>query len=212
MSRFLFALISAVLLSPLPGLLWSPAAAGDSAATALARSPLFTSGTTPTGQGSAIMRALSLEQLAGSSARIVIGRARSFQSFGPSPDHPTYTDVTFSVEEELKATSRKKEVVIRLAGGQIGDTRFNIGGTPEFTVGEKAVVFLGKLSPDTYGVVGRKQGRFAIGSDGRVERVSLVLDEFKRRIHEAVQGTLQSTRDPLETPGVHYLASSSLEL
>ncbi|MEE8473582.1 MAG: hypothetical protein V3S82_10485, partial [Dehalococcoidia bacterium] len=75
------ALILALLLSLLPGLLYASDAAGDPSTGTPSRSPLFTTGTTPTGQGCALMRSLSLDQLASGSARIVVGRALSYQSF-----------------------------------------------------------------------------------------------------------------------------------
>ncbi|MEE8472778.1 MAG: PKD domain-containing protein, partial [Dehalococcoidia bacterium] len=176
------------------------------------RSPLFTTGTTPTGQGCALMRSLSLDQLASGSARIVVGRALSYQSFMPSSGQPVYTDVAFLVERELKGASGAKELRIRLSGGRIGDLLVNAGGTASFDMGRQTLVFLSELSPDIYRLVGSKQGKFAIGDEGRVERVDLTLSDFNDRILDAVQGGLSPAMDPLLGQGVIYLAGPALDL
>jgi len=52
------------------------------------------------------------------------------------------TDVTFSIEDAVKGSSRRgEEIVVRRLGGAIGDLGMRIEGEPSWNDGERSVVF-----------------------------------------------------------------------
>jgi hypothetical protein len=101
--------------------------------------------------------------------RIFVGTVRAIES-RRNPTAPRYfeTIVTFNVDEAVAGTVRDT-VSLRFAGGQIGDERQSIDGMPEFTSGERYIVF---MAPDhdpplASSVVGFNQGLYTVIS--RVE-------------------------------------------
>jgi len=73
------------------------------------------------------------------------------------------TSVTYRVLETLKGQAGP-ETTLEFLGGQIGEDRLEVSGMPEFTVGDRDVLFVGNraaISP----LIGFAFGRFRIGYD-----------------------------------------------
>jgi hypothetical protein len=92
---------------------------------------------------------LPIEDLITMSDAIVIGEvtdilpAKKAKNPAPAPPEIIYQDVIFRVERYLSRGSAEELIAIRVLGGKIGNEYFLARDVdPEFTVGEKALLFL----------------------------------------------------------------------
>jgi hypothetical protein len=86
----------------------------------------------------------SLEELTRESELVIRGTVRSVQSDWESGERQAiHTNIEVTVEQYLKGNG-KAEVVVRQLGGQVGDIRQVIAGSPQFQVGEEVILFLVK--------------------------------------------------------------------
>ncbi len=124
-------------------------------------------------QGS-IVQALDLSELVAQSDRIVVGRvvfARAFQR----GDGTIATRYRVEVERELRGDAptrdEEPEVVIQVLGGQIGNLGMRVEGEPQFSVGERAVIFMREGTELAFRPVGMAQGVMRIRMDAGAETV-----------------------------------------
>lgn len=114
---------------------------------------------------------LSLDQLA--AAADGVARVRCAAAESRWEDGAIWTVTTFDVIETLKG-SLPAQVVVRLPGGRVGHLTATVDGTPKFSPGEQAVVFLERARGGGYSVAGWVEGTFRIAQDpiGRREIVT----------------------------------------
>jgi len=90
---------------------------------------------------STVLVPLSDADLVRTSALIVVGTTLKIESLALR-DGRVLTEITLRVERTLKGRPTGTKVVVTAPGGRAGDRTVRIHGAPEFTLGEKALVFL----------------------------------------------------------------------
>jgi hypothetical protein len=114
-----------------------------------------------------VVMALSFDELAAQAHRVVLGNVESVQARWSADGKEIETVVEIAVELELSNASGGATVRIVQRGGTIGDVGFRVSGMPEFKQGERVLVFLEIVGPDTDGttmhrVIGMAQGKFNV--------------------------------------------------
>jgi hypothetical protein len=99
-------------------------------------------------------------------ASIVVGRVSAIQSHWDAGRRQIFTDITLSLDEILAGPTLPPTITIRQAGGRVGGLESWIDGSPEFVVGEKALLFLRETRDGTLRVAHLHQGKFRVVVDG----------------------------------------------
>jgi hypothetical protein len=120
----------------------------------------------PPARASVVM-ALSFDELAAQANRVVLGNVESVQARWSADGERIETVVELAVELELSNASGGATVRIVQPGGTIGDVGLRVSGMPEFKQGERVLVFLEILGPDTdevtmHRVLGLAQGKLNV--------------------------------------------------
>lgn len=95
---------------------------------------------------------------------IVVGTITALTSAWGETQH-IVTQIQLSVDDVLKGYIRERHVTVIQAGGLVGDVQLRIDGTPEFTVGEKVLLFLTKTKDGGLTVLHMYQGKFSVFTD-----------------------------------------------
>ena len=119
-----------------------------------------------------IVQALELDELVEMSDRIFLGRVAYSESF-EYPNGYIGTWHRIVVERDIRGTlSGESEVIIETLGGDIGDIGMQVAGEPQFTIGERVLVFASaRGSFQAVRAVGMGQGVMRVRSEAGVERV-----------------------------------------
>lgn len=114
--------------------------------------------------------ALDLRELVERSDRVVVGSVLR-QEARWDARRRIVTDVTVEVEQTMKGEPAR-EIVVRRLGGAIGELGMRVEGEPDFTDGQRAVLFARRLGSGALRPVGMGQGVLPIDvrPDG-IERV-----------------------------------------
>lgn len=113
------------------------------------------------GTVSAKLVEIPLENLVKGAEVIVVGTVTSQRS--DSDKKTIYTTTTVSVDEVIKGTVRGR-VEIRTRGGALDGVVVHVPIEPEFSVGERVVVFLTK-DGRRFRTAGHSQGKFSVMPD-----------------------------------------------
>lgn len=112
-----------------------------------------------------VTAALDVRELVAQADHVVVGRVVSQHAHWDARRR-IVTDVTVEVEQSMKGAAEGERIVVRRLGGAIGDLGMRVAGEPDFTDGERAVLFAarsgGLLRP-----VGMSQGVLPIRVDPR---------------------------------------------
>ncbi len=142
----------------------------------------------------------NLAELTAGADSVVAGTVVERNSYWNDERTGIYTSVVLSVEEGLKGTPGQDRITVTLPGGEADGIGEWVSDMPSFDQGERAVVFLKKLStaqlPKTkasklqfaeeqFEVYRGYQGKFAV-NQGKVDNLSEV--KFKERIRKVVEG------------------------
>jgi hypothetical protein len=119
------------------------------------------------GLGAAVMVRLSLQQLSRESDTIVLGTVTQRVSAWNTLHTAIYTDVMVTVGEVIKGTPAS-ELIIRIAGGIVGDIGMRTSTAPEMQDGDQVILFL-RTAHIPASVVGEYQGAYTV-SNGTVTR------------------------------------------
>ena len=122
----------------------------------------------PATAGATLLVYLSDEELTTRADAIVQAEVLDVESYRDSQVHRVFTRVTLGVEQYLKGHG-PDEVVVRIAGGALGDLEYRVLGAPRFEPGEEVVVFL-EARPDAAGVIGMTQGKLRVVTDEAGEK------------------------------------------
>ncbi len=154
----------------------------------------------------------NLRDLTSRSQRIVIGTVTGFRTCRDSDGEGFITSVNISTSQHWKRPGGERTspsaLTIILAGGQIGQLTELVGGTPEFFVGEQAVLFLDRFNGN-WRVTADFQGAFSVTPSGQVERLGLPLAAFKAKVRQALKGALAASEDPLAAAGGRVIEPAS---
>lgn len=121
--------------------------------------------------GASIVQALALDELVDGSDRIFLGRVAYSESF-EYRNGQIGTWHRIVVERDIRGTASEQEVLVETLGGAIGDLGMRVEGEPEFTVGERVVVF-GHTDGELQAVrpVGMGQGVMRVRTEDGVDHV-----------------------------------------
>ncbi len=109
-------------------------------------------------QGTTLAR-LSLDQLA--TAADAVARVRCLSAVSEWENGSIWTVTTFHVVETMKG-NLPAQVTVRLPGGRVGHLTAMVDGTPKFTPGGSAIVFLQRSQPEGFSVAGWVEGTFRL--------------------------------------------------
>jgi hypothetical protein len=115
-----------------------------------------------------LVRSLSLEELAGESGRILVGRAldSTSQWVTIGGRRRIVTDTRVRVEEVVaKERPTDSEVLVRTLGGTVGDVGALVHGEAEFAQDESCLVFLRTATDGLHRVTGMAQGHYPLIAD-----------------------------------------------
>jgi len=159
---------------------------------------------------------MSLDQLA--AAADAVARVRCDSAGSQWENGAIWTVTTFDVVESMKG-ALPPQVTVRLPGGRVGHLTAAVDGTPKFSAGDEAVVFLERSRAGGFSVAGWVEGTFRITRDPRnghetvtqdsstfavfdpatrVFRIEGVrrmpLEQFRGRVAAAIARTQEKTR------------------
>ena len=97
-----------------------------------------------------------------------------------------HTAIELKVDEVWKGASAERELIVQ-PGGTVGDMEMRVHGMPEFTAGEKTLLFL--AGQDAPRVVGMSQGKRALRWTGKQWMAEMA--EHSALVRRDAQGRLQ---------------------
>lgn len=109
-----------------------------------------------------LMIQVTTEQLANWSKLILIGEVAEIESFWDDAHNMIYTDVTITLEENIKGKHDKSQVTVRTQGGKVDETLIIVEDVARFTIGEKVLVFLSEGKEELLWVTADFQGKYTI--------------------------------------------------
>jgi hypothetical protein len=116
-------------------------------------------------------------------AGIVVGRVLAIEARQEGGLGNVWTYVTIAREEVWKGTLTQRELVIKQPGGQTATARTQIDGSPEFTVGERVLLFLTRNRDGLPRVAYLSQGKFTLFADQDTGKVFAYRDPSPPGVH-----------------------------
>jgi hypothetical protein len=105
---------------------------------------------------------MSEADLASEAAAVVLGRVTNLSSHLDAAHGQIFTDVTLGVDEVVAGPALPATVTLRQPGGQVGNVRTWIDGSPEFSIGERVLVYLKVARDGTLRVLQLYQGKLSV--------------------------------------------------
>jgi hypothetical protein len=138
---------------------------------------------------------LDQDELAAISDAAVIGSVVEILSGRDVTTGEIHTDIAIEVEDVLFGEVEGSPIVLRQAGGRVGDDEEWVYGAPSFALDERVLVFLSAAGDGSYRTTGMALGKFAVRSaaDGSHELVR-DLGEGVQILHP--EGTLEVDPGP----------------
>ena len=102
----------------------------------------------------------SLENLMDRAEIIIIGTVAEINSQWNKDKTSILTFVKINIEENIKGNNAKKEITVRVLGGEVEEIRMHVSNSPEFKVGERYLCFLQKDTDNTFAITGWEAGKF----------------------------------------------------
>ena len=110
-----------------------------------------------------IMQYLEIEDLARLSSDVFQGTVVGAETRWNASRDGIYTIVRIRVNETFKGGSKPSEIVtVTQAGGEKDGIRMDYSGRPEFSAGERVVLFTNRGKNNDYIVTGLKQGKLRV--------------------------------------------------
>jgi hypothetical protein len=116
---------------------------------------------------------LTLNQLA--TAADAVARVRCVSAVSEWENGSIWTVTTFDVVETIKG-NLPAQVTVSLPGGRVGHLTAMVDGTPKFTPGGSAIVFLERSRVGGFSVAGWVEGTFRLARDPRTGRETVTQD------------------------------------
>ncbi len=184
--RQTFAAAAALALAALLGLAAASVAALGSPPNPIRCEAPRATGSSNTHGGGGLMAPVTVDQLTDESSLVFAGRVAGFQSCATGAPDSIVTRVTIVPDRILKGAAGKA-VRLTVPGGSYGGYRLGVGTSPEFTAGERVVVFAGRSGSDLVPVEG-DQSAFAVAQDGHV--AGSTFNTLASAVRKAATGTL----------------------
>ena len=164
--------------------------------------PARTSGSSHTAGAGGLMLASGLDAMTDESDLVLVGTVRQLQSClveGGS----VVTLVSIAPEQWLKGDGAlvglEPWVTLTIRGGVFGRYRLAVGTSPEFTVGERAVLFLRDEARQGIYPTQGFQSKLSVTADEIVAGSDLPLRDLWEVVRRASQGELSRGEDPLDS-------------
>jgi hypothetical protein len=131
----------------------------------------------PTSASAAISVPVPDQDLIEQSVAIVVGQVIALESYSDLEAGLIFTLITLSVDDILKGELSVSELTIKQPGGKVKDRQAWVFGSPEFTQGEKSLLFLRCNEDGTLRVAHLYQGKFSIVLDAATGKEMVSRDE-----------------------------------
>src|ERR1043166_3558246 len=105
--------------------------------------------------------------LVSTATAIVLADVKAIESRWDPATRRIFTVITLDVRDSLKGEIPLGPLTIRQLGGRVAGMQAWVEGSPEFTVGERVLVFLSRNADGTLRVAHFYQGKFSIQSDAQ---------------------------------------------
>jgi hypothetical protein len=132
---------------------------------------------------------LSLDQLA--AAADGVARVRCAGTESRWENGSIWTITTFDIVQTLKGDLPPR-IAVRLPGGKVGAFTTTVEGTPRFSAGEEAIVFLERSRANGYSVAGWVEGTFRIALDYNTHREIVTQDSSSFALFDAATRTFRT--------------------
>jgi hypothetical protein len=142
----------------------------------------------PSLAAASLVEAIDLAAMTAQADRIVVAQVLSAESEWDSSHQTIHTRFQIKVEEVWKGSAAERVVIVQ-PGGSVGDVEMRVHGMPEFSIGEKAVLFLAGKSASR--VVGMSQGKRSLRWDGTAKRWMAEAAESSSVVRRDYQGRLR---------------------
>ncbi|MGE0825456.1 MAG: matrixin family metalloprotease [Candidatus Binatia bacterium] len=96
---------------------------------------------------------------------IITGTVQNIASYWDDETGNIMTHITVSPDEVLKGQLGEGDIIIKQWGGSLGSRHMWIEGSPQFTTGEKVLLFLDQNPDGSAGVLQLYQGKFSLFTD-----------------------------------------------
>ncbi len=134
----------------------------------------------PTSPATALMKALSTEQLTALSDTIIRGEVMEVKAQWSKDRKTIYTNATITVREVIKGKSVPENITVQYKGGETGDTGLRVSDTAELKKGEKILLFLktakSRANGKIYHITGKAQGKYTIDKNGIVRKSGFTIE------------------------------------
>jgi hypothetical protein len=160
----------------------------------------------------ALMLEMSPEELSSGADAIVIGKVVDRKIRWNKDKSHIFTHVIISKEDRIKGNILSDNLVIVVPGGKIGDITEEVTDMPDFSLGEKVVIFIRPMTDQQlaedglttagdqtprFQIHGGFQGKFSVRDD-KIGNSSLI--QFKERILKALAGETSAAPARQEMP------------
>lgn len=131
----------------------------------------------------AALKQMPLEELVSQSDTILVGTIANLQSSW-NKGETIITEASINPETFLKHPQVKKEIIVRVFGGEVGEIGLAVSTEPVLKKGERALLFLKKAGDkdNVYRPVNGHQGKYTLGQKDIILENNLSLDEFIAQI------------------------------
>ncbi|MCH7484017.1 MAG: matrixin family metalloprotease [Chloroflexi bacterium] len=162
--------------------------------------PVRTEGSSQTSGAGGLMTGSNVDQLTDEADLVVFGAVESFQTCRSTGPVTIVTRIRIATGDVFKADRLPPTALLTVdvPGGAIDGYRLAVGTSPEFTVGEQVVVFLGITDDGEVFPAAGFQGKFTVTPDLRLTQPAVSLSEMRGAVHTAAEGDLPPDDDPLE--------------
>jgi len=114
---------------------------------------------------------MNLEEMVDRSEAVFIGRVLSIRADWNTARTRIYTNITLAAERFLKGGTGSRLITIRVLGGQVGNFRAIVLGSPQFGIGEHVLLFCSGSQASIPRVLGLSMGKFSIVTNARGEEI-----------------------------------------
>jgi hypothetical protein len=134
-----------------------------------------------------MIQVMNLAEMTDQADRIVVAHVLSTKSAWDAQHRSIHTTIELKVDEVWKGAAAEHEIVVQ-PGGTVGDVEMRVHGMPQFTAGERTLLFLaGQSAPR---VVGMSQGKRSLRWTGKQWMADMA--EHSALVRRDAQGRLQS--------------------
>jgi len=143
----------------------------------------------PPGLPATTLARLTLDQMAAGSP--AVARVRCVRTESLWKNGSIWTVATLQVVESVKG-KLPAEISVQLPGGRVGHLTARVDGSPKFTHGEEAILFLAPAGAGGFTVSGWAEGTFRIGRDARTGEETVTQDSSALAVFDTATRTFRT--------------------